>query len=172
MPDSVDSSSTLRIGRKIIAGSRISIGPKPEELTAAGPMKGCGTGWVSTLGMQALVERSALDCFAVAERWLIASWVNSAACFFEMTNRRTQPYTHRFRDLAFVIVAIDRIERFPRLVQGDMTARRFRGAKLRRYQLHQRTFGTRTRIVPGIIVNASGRVFENKLRPPWCFDRT
>jgi hypothetical protein len=91
---------------------------------------------------------------------------------FQTLNRGSEPLSNCFFGLALVAVLIERINRLPRRVERNMAAWQVRGAKLAWHQMHQNTLTAGTRILSGIVVHASERVFENILRSPRCPGRT
>src|SRR5712692_9059491 len=107
MPYAVD--SARRIGCSIIAISWNRLGPKPEELAAASPMKGRRTRRVCTLRMLFLIERSAFQVLAARRGLFTVSRSKSQPLFFQYPNRRLQPLFHRFFNFCLIAVAIERV---------------------------------------------------------------
>jgi hypothetical protein len=97
---------------------------------------------------------------------LVAISSNSQPLFLQTLNRSSEPLSNCFFGLGLVAVPIERIKRFPRRVKRNMAARQIRRAKLAWHQVHQNTLTAGTRILSGIVVHASERVFENILRSP------
>jgi hypothetical protein len=105
--------------------------------------------------------------------WLFAvSLSSSQPFFFETSNNGPKPTSNYFFDLFLIAVAVKRIKRFTRYVQGNVAAGNLFGAAPSRHQLHQYTITARTGIFFGIVVHASGRDFEDILRPPRSSRRT
>src|SRR5260370_29456135 len=170
MPYAMD--SARRFSCWIIPVRWNRIGPKPEELAAARPMKGSRTRRVCALGMLLLVQRGSPYRSAVGERLPAVSLPSRCPFFFQTLNGCPQPASNRFFGLLLVAAPVDGIQRLTENVEWNVTAGNLFGTALRWYQLHQNTIAARTWILFGIVVHASERVFENILRPPRSSRRT
>src|ERR1700740_1603587 len=164
--------SAWRISSWITPSCRNWIGPKSEELAAAGPMKGRWTRRVCTLRMLFLIQRSAFQVLAARRGLSIASGSKSQPLFFQYPDRILEPRSHRFFNFCLIAVAIERIQRFTRIIQWNVAAGNLLRASLRWHQVHQNARTARTGILLRIVVHASERVFENILRPPRSSRRT
>src|SRR5216684_1426968 len=164
MPYAMD--SAWRFGYWIIPVRWNRIGPKPEELAAAGPVKGSRTRRVCTLRMLFLIERSAFQVLTARCGLFIVSRSKSQPLFFQYPNRRLQPLFHRFFNFCLIAVAIERIQRFSGVVQWNMAAGNLLRARLGRHEIRQNTGIARARILFRIEIHASKGILENVLRPP------
>lgn len=161
-------SFTCRIRSGTATTPQSVIGPKPEKLTAPGPLKSSGTGRICAFRMLLLIKRSPSGrCSAIGGRLFLLTPFRAGPLFFQASDGRPQPASDHLFDFHLVPIPIERIQRFTRRVEWDVTAGDLLGAEFRRHELNQDTIRAWHGIFRGIEIHAGWGVFENKLRSPY-----
>src|ERR1700687_1256827 len=118
--------SARRIGRCMILVCCHRIGAQSEELSPAGPMKGCRTRGVRAFRMLLLIERRSFQCSTAGCRLRAGNRWYRRPQFPQTLNDGAQPGSDGLFGLAGVTVAVERIQRFSRGVERNVAAGNFR----------------------------------------------